>query len=563
MRPCAPHARALFCVSVASVFLLFAAGWSQTGTVLTRQKISDTEGGFLEPLGNADEFGGAVAELGDLDGAGPSVAAVAIGAVGDDDGGSSRGAVYVLFLDATGGVLSYQKISDTVGGFAEPLANADEFGSSLADLGDLDGAGPSVAALAVGTIGDDDGGTDRGAVYVLFLDAGGLVLSYQKISDTVGGFAEPLANADELGGTVAFLGDLDGAGPAAAALAVGAVGDDDGGTDRGAVYVMFLAASGNVLSYQKISDTAGGFTEPLSNTDEFGSSVAWLGDLDGQGPAAGALAVGAIGDDDGGTNHGAVYVLFLNSGGLVLSHQKISDTQGGFNGVLADDDEFGGAVASVEDLDGPGGSAVTLSVGCALSDDGGLDRGCTWMLFLDSGGNVLSHGEISDTSGDFGGGVLADEDQFASSVVCVGDLDGAGPCARTLVAGAVGDDDGGTDRGAVYVLFLDGYTTSDAPSLLPASRLGSLGRAAPNPFRPLTAIPYSLARSARVQIDVRDVAGRLVRKLVDGTQAAGEHRAEWDGADDAGRRVAAGTYFYRMTVDGRTRMGAGKISLLR
>ncbi|MGH2569852.1 MAG: hypothetical protein ACRDGR_01415, partial [bacterium] len=225
MRPCAPLARALLSVPVVSVFLLFGSGWSQTGTVLTKQKISDLEGGFLEPLGNADEFGGAVAYLGDLDGAGPSVGAVAIGAIGDDDGGSSRGAVYVLFLSDAGSVLAYQKISDTSGGFAEPLGNADEFGSSLAGLGDLDGAGPSVAALAVGTVGDDDGGSDRGAVYVLFLNATGNVLSYQKISDTSGGFAEPLGDSDELGGTVAFLGDLDGAGPSAAALAVGAVGD--------------------------------------------------------------------------------------------------------------------------------------------------------------------------------------------------------------------------------------------------------------------------------------------------------------------------------------------------
>src|SRR5262245_51607937 len=131
MRPCALLARALTAIPVASVLLFFSSGWSQTGTVVTKQKVSDLEGGFLEPLGNADEFGGAVAYLGDLDGAGPSVGAVAIGAIGDDDGGSSRGAVYILFLNDSGSVLSYQKISDTVGGFAEPLANADEFGSSL------------------------------------------------------------------------------------------------------------------------------------------------------------------------------------------------------------------------------------------------------------------------------------------------------------------------------------------------------------------------------------------------------------------------------------------------
>jgi len=263
------------------VLLVAGVARSQPGTVLSKQKISDTAGGFLEPLGNADEFGGAVAHLGDLDGAGPSVAAVAVGAIGDDDGGTNRGAVYILFLDAGGSVLSYQKISDTQGGFAEPLGNADEFGSSVAGLGDLDGAGPSVAALAVGAIGDDDGGTDRGAVYILYLSATGTVLSYQKISDTQGGFTEPLGNGDEFGGAVTWLGDLDGAGTAAGAIAVGAIGDDDGGEDHGAVHVLFLTAGGSVLSSQKISDTAGGFAEPLDDLDEFGSSFAWLGDLDG------------------------------------------------------------------------------------------------------------------------------------------------------------------------------------------------------------------------------------------------------------------------------------------
>ena len=70
------------------------------------------------------------------------------------------------------------------------------------------------------------------------------------------------------------------------------------------------AQPGTVLSHQKISDTQGGFTGILDNYDHFGSSVASLGDLDGDG--VGDLAVGAFGDDDGGTNRGAVWVLFLD-----------------------------------------------------------------------------------------------------------------------------------------------------------------------------------------------------------------------------------------------------------
>ena len=63
----------------------------------------------------------------------------------------------------------------------------------------------------------------------------------------------------------------------------------------------------------------------------FGVSVDSLGDLDGDG--VGDLAVGALGDDDDGTDRGAVWVQFLNADGTVKAHQKISDTQGGFTGT--------------------------------------------------------------------------------------------------------------------------------------------------------------------------------------------------------------------------------------
>ena len=44
---------------------------------------------------------------------------------------------------------------------------------------------------------------------------------------------------------------------------------------------------------------------------------------------------------------GAVWVLFLNSDGTVKSHQKISDTEGGFEGTLDNGDLFGSAAASI------------------------------------------------------------------------------------------------------------------------------------------------------------------------------------------------------------------------
>jgi len=547
--------------AVASAVLAQSA-WSQTGSVLSGQKISDTQGNFAEPMSNLDEFGGSIASLGDLDGAGASVAAIAVGAAGDDDGGLDRGAVFVLFLNAGGSVVSYQKISDLVGGFTATLDDEDGFGSSVAFLGDLDGAGPSVGALAVGAATDDDGGTDRGAVYVLFLNAAGSVLSHQKISDTAGNFAEPLASGDEFGGALGALGDLDGAGPSAGALGVGSSLDDDGGPARGSAYVLFLAANGTVLSYTKFSDTVGNFAEPLADADEFGSSVCGLGDLDGAGGSAGAMVVGAIGDDDGGSGRGCVYVMFLAANGTLVSYQKISDTAGNFLEPLGNLDEFGGSVANLGDLDGAGPSVRTLAVGAIGDDDGGSGRGCAYVLFLAADGTVLSYQKISDTTGNFPAGQLGDGDELGGAVAGLGDIDGAGGGAAALAIGAAFDDDGGADRGALYVLQLQGNTSTDTePS--PSAPTLVLRAPRPNPFNPRTTIAYAVPAAGDVTIDIWDAQGRRVRRLVEAYTTPGEHRATWDGLDDNGRALASGAYFYAMVIDGQQVTGSRKAVLLK
>jgi hypothetical protein len=69
----------------------------------------------------------------------------------------------------------------------------------------------------------------------------------------------------------------------------------------------------------------------------------------------------------------------------------------------------------------------------------------------------------------------------------------------------------------------------------------------PNPFNPMTTIRFDLAQAGRVRLRVYDVAGRLVRQLIDAPLPAGrEHAAAWDGLDEAGARVPSGVYLYRM-----------------
>jgi hypothetical protein len=195
----------------------------------------------------------------------------------------------------------------------------EQFGISVASLGDHDGDG--VGDLAVGAFQADDGGTNRGAVWILFLNPDGTVKGHQKISDIEGGFDGILDDDDWFGISVASLGDLDGDG--VGDLAVSAK-SDDGGTDHGALWVLFLHTDGTVKSHQKISSTEGGFTGILDDSDFFGTSVAALGDLDGDGLTD--LAVGARWDDDGGTNRGAVWVLFLD--GIPTAGQCPADFDG-------------------------------------------------------------------------------------------------------------------------------------------------------------------------------------------------------------------------------------------
>jgi hypothetical protein len=416
--------------------------------VLYQQKISATSGGFVGPIDTGDTFS-ASEGIGDLDGDG--IPDLAVGAPWDDDGGTNRGAVWILLLDRDGTVQGEQKISAITGGFTGALDDDDDFGASIAELGDLDG--DLVRDLAVSAPRDDDGGTDQGAVWILFLDADGTVKAHQKISETAGRFTGTLDDGDGFGDRLTALGDLDGDG--VTDLAVGAPLDDDGGTNRGAVWILFLDSDGTVASSAKISSGMGGLTGPLADGDAFGAGLADLGNLDGAGIAARALAVGAPGDDQVAAGAGAAWILFLASSGTVLSHHKITEGVRGFTGDLEANDQFGTGLESLRTSSGD----VRLAVGTWLDDDGALDAGAVWILELDAGGSVVAHQKISASHGNFQGGLEAD-DQFGVALGNLGDLDRDG--REDLAVGARRDDDGGTppsdDRGAVYVLFLNDGT---------------------------------------------------------------------------------------------------------
>ncbi len=280
----------------------------------------------------AVRFTAAITDV-DIGGSGWFGTAVSLSASGEvlavgarDDGSSSRGAVY-LFEKTDGSWSQSLKISDNNGGAGLldiTLDARDYFGSDVSLSADG-------ALLAVGADGDDDGSSSRGAVY-LFEKASGSWTKTLKISQNGGGNSGllhiNLDGSDYFGSAVSLAGT---------ALAASAYSDDDGGTDRGAIY-LFQKTDGSWTKTLKISDNGGSGTGlldiNLDNDDRFGSAVALSAD-------GTVLAAGAPDDDDGGSNSGAVYLYgvspptiasastvtaFDSEGSSAMKWVKISDT---------------------------------------------------------------------------------------------------------------------------------------------------------------------------------------------------------------------------------------------
>jgi len=68
---------------------------------------------------------------------------------------------------------------------------------------------------------------------------------------------------------------------------------------------------------------------------------------------------------------------------------------------------------------------------------------------------------------------------------------------------------------------------------------------APSPFNRTAAVSYELGQAGPVELTVRDVSGRLVRRLESGYRSPGRYDVSWNATDDRGRRMPAGIYFLR------------------
>ena len=338
---------------------------------------------------SSDHFGESVANIGDVDGDG--VNDLAVGIPGRYTGGASTGEVYILLLNSDDSVkqVLLEINSETANG--PTLALSDRFGESIANIGDIDGNG--TVDLAVGAPSHFLGSHAAGDLHIILLDYNednstmSITNAFEIHSRTPN--APSIQAGDRFGESVASMGTIDGA----TAVAVGAPGHS---IERpqiqlatGDLYVLLLEYNNSTLNISNIfeinSEIANG--PSLADGDRFGSSVANLGDIDGNGTVD--IAVGTPSHSVGGAATGDLHVMLLDYDdstlGILNTFEINSETPNGPN--IADGDRFGSSVASIGDIDGNG--TVDIAAGATGHVVTNVVTGDLYVMLLDYNDSTL------------------------------------------------------------------------------------------------------------------------------------------------------------------------------
>jgi len=421
-----------------SVYVFVRSGvvWSQQAKLLALDAAA------------ADEFGGTVSISGET---------AIVGARADDDAGSGSGSAYVFHR--TGTTWAQQaKLT------ALDAAGGDFFGASVVVVGD---------AAVVGSIGDDDDGTNSGSAY-LFIRSGTIWTQESKMT------ASDAEAQEGFGFAVAVLDNT---------VVVGVANDDDSGTSSGAAFVFEYADADNDSipdNCDNCPDHANGGQEDvdgngpgdacdncplLVNVDQADTDTDGFGDVcdncpfdpnsdqadedqDGVGDVC-DTCTDSDGDGFGDLGFPENACATDNCPYIANPDQDDTDNDGvgdvcecplgsaEFDELIASDaaaaDEFGRRLA----IDGD-----TSVVGAAFNDDAGSNSGSAY-VFIRSGAVWIEQAKLTALD-------PAADDQFGLGVAISND---------TVIVAAPGDDDFGSGSGSAYVFVRSGLVWTQQAKL--------------------------------------------------------------------------------------------------
>ncbi|MCP5094729.1 MAG: hypothetical protein GY943_04170 [Chloroflexi bacterium] len=317
-----------------------------------------------------DRFGQDVSIDGDL---------IIIGADLDDGSGADSGSAYVFVQDSQGIWSQEAKLT------ADDGAAGDGFGLRVAVNGHT---------AVVSAISDDDNGSSSGSVYIFVRDSQGNWSQEAKLT------ADDGAADDKFGFAIGISEDT---------VVIGANGDDDNGTDSGSVYIFVRDSQGNWGQEAKLTADDG------AADDKFGFAI---------GISEDTAFISANGDDDNGSGSGSVYIFVRDSQGDWGQEAKLTADDG------AAGDKFGQRVAINEH---------TAIIGAISDDDNGKNSGSAYIFVRDSQGNWSQEAKLMADDGVVG-------DRFGFAV---------GISGESVIISASEDDDNGSNSGSAYIFMRD------------------------------------------------------------------------------------------------------------
>ena len=357
----------------------------------------------------------------------------------------------------------------------------DEFGASVAGLGDVNGDG--IDDFVVGAPGADSGGghSDAGRAYVLFGRIGPrLHLDVGMLAASEGFIIQGDRDDDNLGASVRSAGDFNGDG--LQDILVGAPEGDDGPTNSGEGYLIYgrvpvdVAGTPPLLDLSSLAPDRGFVIQGANDGDKLGTSATGIGDINGDGYDD--LALGAPDNDESGSNAGIAYILLgreaspgmypgmpfhirdsdgeTDAAGPGTTPRQVSDLSGfpagsptGFTIKGGNpNDKTGTRVAGLGDVNGDGLNDFAVGAPGSM-----LHGGQIVVIYGETGTSTAL--DLTSGIGMARGFAFIGPEDFGYAVSSAGDINGDG--LDDILVGS--PKEGGLRDGSAYVLFGQEGTT--------------------------------------------------------------------------------------------------------